>query len=93
MILVLGTLGVVAIAWVLAIEIAVLLVSLVIGIFVGLNSGWATGLFAGVISYFVINKILWFCDIFEMILSGRPNKSQDAEQNAAGQPATRSESK
>ena len=69
-------LGAMAIAWMIAIEIAVIVVSLVIGIGAALWSGWPQGLLAGILSYLVINKVLWLCDIFEMILSGRERKTE-----------------
>jgi hypothetical protein len=81
--LALATLGVIAIIWIAAIEIILLFISVIIGIAIAAFKGWGVGLIVGILAYAIINKILWFFDIFDMITSGRSKK---AEQGAAANP-------
>lgn len=67
----LGTLGAIAIAWILVVEIAVIVVAAFLGIVVAAFQGLVTGFLTAIIAYLVINKILWYCDVFDMITAGK----------------------
>jgi uncharacterized membrane protein len=66
-----AALGFLFIVWTLIIQVAVIAVSIFIGLFVTAIEGWQTGALAGILGYFVIMKILWYIDIFNMLPIGR----------------------
>ena len=70
-----ATLGTLAILWLLAIELAVLAASALLGLGVAIFKGWVAGGVVAIFSYVIINKILWYFEIFDMICAGSRNKN------------------
>lgn len=69
-----AALGGFCILWVIAIEAAVLLVAVLLGLGIGIFKGWVVGAVVGIFSYAIINKVLWYLEIFDMISAGSRKK-------------------
>lgn len=78
-----AALGIVAVIYLWLVQVLVIATSVGIGIACALFMGWQSGIFAGIVAYFAIMKLLWYGDIWSMITSGsagtEENKREDKE--------------
>ena len=78
-------LGLLAWFYLWLIQVLVVGVSVGIGLVCALFQGWQAGLFAGVVAYAVIMKLMWYGDIWSMITAGGGGEEGKGAGESAGE--------
>jgi hypothetical protein len=69
-----AALGVLALLWLFVTQVIAIALAVAVGVLVTIASGWQTGVFAGILAYAVVMKLVWYLEIFDMI--GLPSKKR-----------------